>query len=49
MTYKKDTTAAETKKFDAQVPVLDIPNEIKGGYSRIGLARRGWYRDGERR
>lgn len=31
--YKKDTTLAQTKEFDAQIQVLDVPNEIKVGYS----------------
>merc|ERR1719281_400674 len=29
MIYKKDTTLGQTKEFDAQIQVLDIPNEIK--------------------
>merc|ERR1712084_138828 len=29
MVYKKDTTLGQTKEFDAQIQVLDIPNEIK--------------------
>eukprot|EP00971_Amphidinium_carterae_P004232 84479-Amphidinium_carterae.1 len=29
MVYKKDTTLGQTKAFDAQIQVLDIPNEIK--------------------
>jgi elongation factor 1-alpha len=33
MIYKKDTTLGQTKEFDAQIQVLDIPNEIKVGYS----------------
>ena len=41
MVYKKDTTLAETKEFDAQIQVLDIPNEIKVGYSPIGFVRCG--------
>merc|ERR1712028_235070 len=41
MVYKKDTTLAETKEFDAQIQVLDIPNEIKCGYSPIGFVRCG--------
>merc|ERR1719329_1184089 len=28
MVYKKDTTLGQTKEFDAQIQVLDIPNEI---------------------
>merc|ERR1712159_466302 len=38
---KKDTTLGQTKEFDAQIQVLDIPNEIKVGYSPIGFVRRG--------
>merc|ERR1711865_225038 len=41
MVYKKDTTLAETKEFDAHIQVLDIPNEIKCGYSPIGFVRCG--------
>merc|ERR550539_2005629 len=29
MIYKKDTTLAAVKSYDAQIQVLDIPNEIK--------------------
>eukprot|EP00971_Amphidinium_carterae_P099477 1967982-Amphidinium_carterae.1 len=29
MVYKKDSTLGQTKAFDAQIQVLDIPNEIK--------------------
>merc|ERR1712188_57554 len=29
MVYKKDTTLGQTASFDAQIQVLDIPNEIK--------------------
>ena len=29
MVYKKDTTLGQTAEFDAQIQVLDIPNEIK--------------------
>merc|ERR1712013_634790 len=31
----------QTKEFDAQIQVLDIPNEIKVGYSPIGFVRCG--------
>merc|ERR1719261_1155267 len=31
LVYKKDTTLGQTKEFDAQIQVLDIPNEIKVG------------------
>jgi len=41
MVYKKDTTLGETKEFNAQIQVLDIPNEIKVGYSPIGFVRCG--------
>ena len=37
MVYKKDTTLGQTASFDAQIQVLDIPNEIKVGYSPIGF------------
>merc|ERR1712107_956702 len=38
---KKDTTLGQTKEFSAQIQVLDIPNEIKVGYSPIGFVRCG--------
>merc|ERR1712179_524391 len=41
MVYKKDTTLGQTAEFDAQIQVLDIPNEIKCGYSPIGFVRCG--------
>merc|ERR1711904_289452 len=41
MAYKKDNTLAQTKEFNAQIQVLDIPNEIKVGYSPIGFVRCG--------
>eukprot|EP00972_Heterocapsa_arctica_P042864 6319986-Heterocapsa_arctica.AAC.1 len=41
MVYKKDTTLGQTREFDAQIQVLDIPNEIKSGYSPIGFVRCG--------
>jgi len=41
MVYKKDTTLGQTKEFSAQIQVLDIPNEIKVGYSPIGFVRCG--------
>merc|ERR1712241_1147049 len=41
MVYKKDTTLGQTKEFSAQIQVLDIPNEIKVGYSPIGFLRCG--------
>ena len=39
MVYKKDTTLGRTREFDAQIRVLDISNEIKVGYSPMGLVR----------
>merc|ERR1711890_75391 len=39
--YKKDTTLGQTREFDVQIQVLDIPNEIKVGYSPIGFVRCG--------
>merc|ERR1711972_814146 len=41
MVYKKDTTLGQTKEFNAQIQALDIPNEIKVGYSPIGFVRCG--------
>merc|ERR1712217_272967 len=41
MVYKKDQTLGQTREFDAQIQVLDIPNEIKVGYSPIGFVRCG--------
>merc|ERR1712118_236018 len=41
MVYKKDTTLGQTKECAAQIQVLDIPNEIKVGYSPIGFVRCG--------
>merc|ERR1739847_262285 len=41
MVYKKDTTLGQTKEFKAQIQVLDIPGEIKAGYSPIGFVRCG--------
>jgi elongation factor 1-alpha len=41
MVYKKDTTLSPVKSFDAQIQILDIPNEIKIGYSPIGFVRCG--------
>merc|ERR1712100_267254 len=41
MVYKKDTTLGQTSEFAAQIQVLDIPNEIKSGYSPIGFVRCG--------
>merc|ERR1719502_1066921 len=41
MIYKKDKTLAEVGQFTAQIQTLDIPNEIKQGYSPIGFVRCG--------
>jgi len=41
MIYKKDTGLAAVKEFTAQVQILDIPGEIKKGYSPIGFVRCG--------
>jgi len=41
MVYKKDTSLSQVKSFNAQVQVLDIPGEIKTGYSPIGFVRCG--------
>merc|ERR1712061_961749 len=41
MIYKKDTTLKHVKSFTAQIQVLDIPGEIKCGYSPIGFVRCG--------
>eukprot|EP00933_Yihiella_yeosuensis_P053881 TRINITY_DN5218_c0_g1_i1.p1 TRINITY_DN5218_c0_g1~~TRINITY_DN5218_c0_g1_i1.p1 ORF type:complete len:475 (-),score=105.48 TRINITY_DN5218_c0_g1_i1:58-1482(-) len=41
MVYKKDATLGQTKEFNAQIHVLDIPNQIKVGYSPIGFVRCG--------
>merc|ERR1712241_1446162 len=41
MIYKKDTTLSQVKSFNAQIQVLDIPGEIKVGYSPIGFVRCG--------
>jgi elongation factor 1-alpha len=41
MVYKVDATLATTKNFSAQVQILDIPGEIKCGYSPIGHVRCG--------
>eukprot|EP00972_Heterocapsa_arctica_P044240 6531801-Heterocapsa_arctica.AAC.1 len=32
---------SETREFDAQIQVLDIPSETKSGYSPIGFVRCG--------
>ena len=41
MVYKKDTSLAPCKEFTAQVQTLDIPGELKTGYSPIGFVRCG--------
>jgi len=41
MVYKKDTTLKPVQDFDAQVQTLDIPGELKCGYSPIGFVRCG--------
>merc|ERR1712054_711938 len=38
---KKDTSLGACDNFDAQIQVLDIPGEIKIGYSPIGFVRCG--------
>merc|ERR1719271_895643 len=41
MVYKKDSSLSPCQDFDAQIQVLDIPGEIKVGYSPIGFVRCG--------
>merc|ERR1712144_54957 len=41
MVYKKDTSIGACQDFAAQIQVLDIPGEIKVGYSPIGFVRCG--------
>merc|ERR1711972_1098013 len=41
MIYKKDSTLKHVATFNAQIQVLDIPGEIKKGYSPIGFVRCG--------
>ena len=41
MIYKKDTTLSVVQDFTAQIQTLDIPGEIKTGYSPIGFVRCG--------
>jgi elongation factor 1-alpha len=41
MVYKKDTTLTTVKSFTAQIQTLDIPGEMKVGYSPIGFVRCG--------
>jgi len=39
MVYKTDATLKHVKSFTAQIQTLDIPGEIKKGYSPIGFVR----------
>merc|ERR1712167_134361 len=41
MVYKKDSSLGACQDFKAQIQVLDIPGEIKIGYSPIGFVRCG--------
>jgi len=41
MIYKTDTSLKQCKSFEAVIQVLDIPGEIKKGYSPIGFVRTG--------
>merc|ERR1719311_1122352 len=41
MIYKSDKTLSQTGEFNAQIQTLDIPGEIKLGYSPIGFVRCG--------
>merc|ERR1711920_766553 len=41
MIYKTDPTLKPTKSFKAQIQTLDIPGELKCGYSPIGFVRCG--------
>merc|ERR1712146_523095 len=41
MIYKKDKTLDQCGQFNAQIQTLDIPGEIKLGYSPIGFVRCG--------
>merc|ERR1711912_15867 len=41
MIYKKDSTLDRCGQFNAQIQTLDIPGEIKVGYSPIGFVRCG--------
>jgi len=41
MIYKKDSSLKQVKSFTAQVQILDIPGEIKTGYSPIAFVRTG--------
>mmetsp|Transcript_5683 Transcript_5683/g.35348 ORF Transcript_5683/g.35348 Transcript_5683/m.35348 type:complete len:285 (+) Transcript_5683:1-855(+) len=41
MVYKKDDTLKHIKDFAAQIQTLDVPGELKVGYSPIGFVRCG--------
>jgi len=41
MIYKNDTTLKHTQAFDCMLQTLDIPGELKRGYSPIGFVRTG--------
>merc|ERR1711939_197123 len=41
MIYKKDTTLKACKNFNAQVQVLDVPGQLKCGYSPVAFVRCG--------
>merc|ERR1719491_2228042 len=41
MTLKKDATLGQVSSFSSTVQILDIPNEIKIGYSPIAFVRTG--------
>merc|ERR1712174_168402 len=41
MIYKKDKSLSQVGQFTAQIQTLDIPGEIKLGYSPIGFVRCG--------
>jgi len=41
MVYKSDSTLKPVKNFTAQIQCLDIPGELKKGYSPIGFVRCG--------
>jgi len=41
MVYKKDNTLRQCKNFTAQVQILDIPGEVKIGYTPIAFVRTG--------
>merc|ERR1712094_86463 len=41
MIYKRDKSLSQVGQFTAQIQTLDIPGEIKAGYSPIGFVRCG--------